>query len=108
MIKPSKHESRSEVEISDSGVVALGDRFDVTGALISASLIERLRKWGYRIQGVASVAGAVLATLTAFSREQMLPEIPLLIALLFQLGAVLAAWIATRLTFRFGANENFK
>lgn len=108
VIKPSKHESRSPVEISDSGIVALGDQFDVTRALLSASLIQKIRRCGYFIQGAVSLAGAILATVLAFSLEQMLPGIPLMLALLFQGGAVLAAWIATRLTFRFGATENSK
>ena len=108
VIKPAKYEQDELSEVSDSGAVALGNRFDTTRPLIAASLIQKLRFYGYRVQFVLAVVGAILAGILSFNRSELLPGIPVFIALLFQCAAVAAVWIATRLTLHIGSAEHLK
>jgi hypothetical protein len=108
VIKPVKYESEDPVEVSDSGAVALGDQFDVTRPLIAASLIQKLRRVGYRIQLAGSAAGAALALTLALRQSELVSGVPVLLAMLFQGIFLFAAWIATVLTFRWNTPENFK
>ncbi len=108
VIKPAKYESEDPVEVSDSGAVALGDRFDVTRPLIAASLIQKLRRVGYRIQLAGAAAGAALALMLALRQSELISGVPVLLAMLFQGGLLFAAWLATRLTFRWNTPDNFK
>lgn len=108
IIKPSRYEQEETSEVSDSGVVALSERFDVTRPVIAATLIQRIRTDGYRIQAAIAFIGALLALLLTFKQSQLLSGIPVLVAILFQGLAVGAAYLATHLVFRFGNPENFK
>ncbi len=108
VIKPVKYESEDTVEVSDSGAVALGDRFDVTRPTVAASLIQKIRSVGYRVQLAATAAGAALGLILALRQSELLAGVPVLLAMLFQGGLLFAAWLATRLTFRWNTPDNFK
>ncbi len=108
VIKPGKYESDDASEISDCGAVALGDHFDAVQPLVAATTICRIRSYGYYTQLVLAIVGAAVATLLSFRMTELLPGVPMLLALAFQGLGIAAAWIATRLAFRFGSAQNFK
>ena len=108
VIKPTQHESDGTMEVSDSGAIALGGRFDLPRTMIAASVIHSIRFYGYRIQLATAILGASLALLLTFLQSNLQNGVSLLIALLFQGVITAAAWLATRLVFRFGASENLK
>ena len=95
-------------EISDCGALALGDRFDAVRPLVAANVIRRIRSFGYYAQTALAILGAGASAILASRTSEMLPGIPLLLALAFQGIGILAVWLATHLTFRFGSAQNFK
>ena len=108
VIKPGKYESNDASEISDCGAFALGDRFDAVRPLVAANVICSIRSCGYYAQLAFSILGTVLAAILSQRMGEMLVGVPLLLSLLFQGIGVLAAWLATHLSFRLGSAQNFK
>ena len=108
VIKPGKYENDDATEISDCGALALGDRFDAVRPLVAANVIGQIRSVGYHALPILAIIGATLSALISFRMTEMLPGIPLLLALAFQGVGTLAAWLATHLSFRFGSAQNFK
>ena len=108
VIKPGKYEHDDVSEISDSGALSLGDRFDATRPLVAANVICRIRSCGYYAQLAFSMLGTVVAAILSLHMGEMLAGIPLLLSLIFQGIGVFAAWLATHLSFRLGSAQNFK
>lgn len=108
VIKPTAYESNSTMEVSDSGIVALGSRFDLSQPIMAAAVIQKLRRHGYTIQFIIAALGAALSMFLTFWQVQLQNSVALLIALLFQGVVCAAAWLVTRLVFRFGSSENLK
>ncbi len=108
VIKPGKYENDDATEISDCGALALGDRFDAVRPLVAASVICRIRSAGYYTLLALAIVGAILSAVIAHHMTELLQGIPLLLALVFQGVGTLAAWLTTRLSFRFGSAQNFK
>ena len=108
VIKPGKYEHDDASEISDSGALSLGDRFDATRPLVAASAICRIRSYGYYAQLAFSILGTAVSAILSLRMGEMLAGLPLLLSLIFQGIGIFAAWLATHLSFRLGSAQNFK
>ncbi len=94
VIKPEQFEAAKAIEIADTGAISLGDAVDIALPLYAAAGISRLRRFGLRVQVIASIlGGTVLAALSLSGLADSLGPIPILIYQLFWTGVgVLASW----------------
>ena len=73
VIKPGRYEEERVLEMADTGAVALRSNTDLAYPLHAAKGIGRIRRFGFRIQLIASILGAALAvTLTLLGKQSFL------------------------------------
>ena len=76
--KPSRFEDEKPLELVDTGAVALGTATDLVYPLHAAHRIALLRRFGFRIQLIASLVGAALLFLFAmFGKHDLFGILPI-------------------------------
>ncbi len=73
VIKPGRYEEERVLEMADTGAVAIKNNTDLAYPLHAAKGIGRIRRFGFRIQLIASILGGALAvTLTLLGKQSFL------------------------------------
>ena len=84
---------KSPLDIADTGAVALGATGDIAYPLHAAGAVGRVRRFGFRIQLIASIVGAVGAVaLTLLGQASLLNILPIA---LYQCFWVAVTFVAT-------------
>ena len=93
VIRPGRYEEDPHMEVLDTGAVSIGSPENITSILYTATGIGTSRRFGLRIQLIASLIGCVLATLLMIWKQDALLGILPITA--YQLFWVLISFIAT-------------
>ncbi|MBQ2734720.1 MAG: hypothetical protein IJF33_02710 [Clostridia bacterium] len=92
--KPGRFEEEKPLELADTGALALGSATDLVYPLHAAHRIALLRRFGFRIQLIASLVGSAMLFLFAmFGKQDLFGILPIA---LYQGFWVLVSLISTR------------
>ena len=73
VIKPGKYESDALLEISDTGVVALGGESRIVNPLYASKKINKVKKWSFYLQAIAATISFVgILVLMLLSKQSLL------------------------------------
>ncbi len=100
VIKPGRYESDTPTEVTDSGALSLGDRFDAVLPTVAATEIKSVRRIGFRILLLLSVLFAIPALLLGVKQALILPGILTALPLLLQSVTLVGMLIATHISIR--------
>ena len=94
VVKPGRFEEEKPLDIADVGAVALGDATDLAYPLHAARGISNIRRFGFRIQLIASLLGsAAILLFTLLGKQAWIGILPIAI---YQLFWIVVSFIASR------------
>ena len=92
-VKPGRFEEEKPLEIVDTGAVALGKKTDIAYPLYAAHGISQVRRFGFRIQLIASLVGAAaVLLLNLFGKQDFIGILPIAC---YQIFWIAVSFIAT-------------
>lgn len=90
MVKPGTFDEETEVSITDAAVVALKEEGALAESIEAAATIQKARRFGFRVQWIASVVGAGFATVCTLLER--LPILGLGTLVAFHLATLIITW----------------